>query len=72
MVITDTDIKWKMIVEGKFDPPVNSFALKIKINFLRLHVKNQTTSSLMASKELAEFCRQNEKTFTRDLEVILS
>lgn len=72
MVITDTNTKLKEIVEGKYDPPISSFALKIKINFLRLNVKNNITSSLLASKELAEFCKKNEATFKKDLPLLFS
>jgi len=70
MIITGTSAKLKDIVEGKYDPPISSFALKIKINFLRLNVKNNLTSSMLATKELAEFCKRNEETFKKDLHLL--
>ena len=58
---------WGKIVRGTINPPIQSLPLKIKINFLRMQVNTNNLSEEQATKELRDYCLQNEKMLEKDL-----
>jgi len=72
MNLNETSYKWKAIVEGAFAPELASFALKIKINFLKLKVGNKELTPEKAAKELISFCKQNERSVENDVKLIFN
>jgi len=59
---------WKKMILGTMDPPIKSLPLKIKINFLKMQVNTHKIDADSASRELADYCLQNEKMLASDLD----
>lgn len=72
MNYNETSYKWKALVQGTFSPELASFALKIKINFLKLKVGNNELTPEKAAKELIAFCKQNERSVENDVKIIFN
>lgn len=72
MELNETSYRWKAVVQGTHVPMLSSFALKIKINFLKLKVSNNELTPEKAAQELINFCKLNEKTVATDVQLILN
>lgn len=64
--------EWEDLVKGDFNPKITSLSLQLKLNALRLDIKLNKIDVKYASKELYDFCVQNEKMVQKDLVTIFS
>jgi len=64
-------MKWAQLVQGAYEPKLSSLALQIKINFLKLNVKNKKSTPQQAAKDLVEFVKSHENAFGKDIKLIL-
>lgn len=69
--IQESSLKWVQLVQGTFEPKLTSLALQIKINFLKLNVKNGKSTAQQSAKDLVDFVKSHEKAFEKDIKLIL-
>jgi hypothetical protein len=64
--------EWEDLVKGDFNPKLSSLSLQLKLNALRLDLRLNKTDIKQASKDLYNFCVQNEKMVQKDIASIFS
>ena len=70
MIPKISEPEWADLIEGKIDPELSSFSLKMKVNSVRQGYKAGVFSLDHAIKDLHALCVKYEKIYVEDLNKI--